>query len=384
MANPGWRGKGYPSTAMGTIAHLRQVLLDARRYGDLHDRYRRTGSGPRPPWDPALEALGPVLTGERRVWIEASTENEIRRALDLAAEFGLRVAIVGGLESHAVAERLAADGVPVILRLDWPEDPETAKPKKPEGKEADAKKPDAAAAGELPPRVREERRRDWEDRARSAIVLARAGVPFAFTTAGLGKPAELHERIARLVRWGLPRAEAEAALTTRAARLLDVAGGFGTIEPGRSATLAVLAGRVGDEKTKVKRVYVDGVEFDFEADEEDFDAPPAEGVDLGGTWQVQAKTEEGGFEAVLELDMARDGSLSGTLRSPMGEAKVADGKVSGRRVRVRIEYAFGDRRIEVALTGRLGEDGRLEGSAEVGPDRSPLSWTATRPEEMDR
>lgn len=58
-------GDGYPSTPMGTMAHLRQVLLDARRLREQVATYEKDPSGrARPPSDRSLESLWPVLNRE--------------------------------------------------------------------------------------------------------------------------------------------------------------------------------------------------------------------------------------------------------------------------------------------------------------------------------
>src|SRR4030095_6987576 len=112
---------GYPGSLMGVFATLRQMMLDAQRYRDSLQIYERNPRGiRRPDTDRSLAALVPVIEGRMPVVMLANSEREIRRALDLASEFKLRLIVAGGRESDRVAERLAKQNVPVLLSLNLP------------------------------------------------------------------------------------------------------------------------------------------------------------------------------------------------------------------------------------------------------------------------
>src|SRR5262249_14221077 len=134
-------GDAYPRALMGVVAHLRQTLLDAGHYHRLHAAFEQAGRvGRRPPYDPSLEALQPVLDGKLPVAFDADGRDAIHRALDFAAEFHLKPIIVGGRDAWKLADRLKAEQVPVILRIDFGD-------------------PDAERERDLPRRVQDERRR---------------------------------------------------------------------------------------------------------------------------------------------------------------------------------------------------------------------------------
>ncbi len=90
----------YPTSLMGTFSALRQMLLDAQR---LQERQRIYAANPRglrrPEADRSLEALMPVLNREVPIVMNANSEREIIRALDLGKEFNLKLIIAGGMES---------------------------------------------------------------------------------------------------------------------------------------------------------------------------------------------------------------------------------------------------------------------------------------------
>ncbi len=112
----------YPMTTMGAVAHLRQAMLDAEHEHRLLALQAEKGTA-RPAFDPALRALYAARTRALPVWWEANTRDEIHRALDLAEEFGTTAVIVGGREASKVAARLKEKDVPVVLRIDFPEEP---------------------------------------------------------------------------------------------------------------------------------------------------------------------------------------------------------------------------------------------------------------------
>src|SRR5262249_35727704 len=158
---------------------------------------------------PALRALHAARTKAIPVWWEANTRDEIHRALDLAEEFGTNAVIVGGREAGKVAERLKEKDVPVILRLDFSDEPRVPT-------EAEYRKRDAAER-EDPLRVLEERRARWRELVGTAQALAKAGVRFAFSSDGLSRPETFHAQVRAAIAAGLAPEAAVDALTRRAA-----------------------------------------------------------------------------------------------------------------------------------------------------------------------
>jgi imidazolonepropionase-like amidohydrolase len=183
-------GPGYPSTLMGYTAQLRQVLLDARHQELLSQRRDAGSPSPRPPYDPGLEALLPMLHGEQRVLCEAETARDIERWIALADEFGISIAIAGGREAWKLAGLLAERRIPVFLTLEWEDEVADPEPEKPAVEEPDTERPDVdepsqpetGEAAEDPwryeePRgVRLERRRRWEEGRDCMLRLIDSGV----------------------------------------------------------------------------------------------------------------------------------------------------------------------------------------------------------------
>ncbi len=248
-------GGGYPASLMGSIAFVRQALLDAQHQQLSRQRSERLKAGARPLHDPALEALQPALAGRMPVAFEAGEAREILRALRMAREFKLDPVITGGAEADRVAADLKAQNARVIYSLNYPQRSRLLAP--------DADEP-----------VRVLRARAQAPRVPAA--LDKAGVTFAFASSGLREPRDFLRNAARAVREGLPFDSAVRALTIDAARIAGAADRLGSLEKGKIANLIVVEGDLFDEKMRLRHVFVDGHPVAIEE-------PPARGRGRSGT-----------------------------------------------------------------------------------------------------
>lgn len=294
----------YPRTILGVFAVFRQTLFDARWYAEsLGWHKRHANAGKTMAWDAGLAALQGPLSGRQPVIFTANSENEIRRALDLGKEFGLKVVISGGQEAWKVADRLKAEQVPVIIGLKFDEEPEYGKKKKSPDKPKEAREAEAGAeaeksekpagesaeapksepkpepkAGEKegdkeseiyePIKVRREKRRLWEEQVANVIRLHEAGIPFALGTKYSKNAEEFLKNLRMVIEKGLPVEAAIKALTITPAELFGMKEQLGRIAPGQMANLTLTTKTISDEKSTVKYVFVDGHKFEIEEKED--------------------------------------------------------------------------------------------------------------------
>ena len=264
----------YPTTQAGAIALFRQTMHDARWQRELISWSDRNPQGEPAPHDRDLAALEAVLDRKRPVAFFANSENEILRALDLAAECQIEPMIVGGREAWKVADRLKREGVPLIISLNVGEEPK--KPKSPIVDEEPEAIPVWSSRASTfdgawhdrafePQKVYDERLRLWHEKVDNAQRLHEAGLRFAFTTCDLKSQKDFRKHLALAIERGLPADAALAALTTNAAKLLGLENTLGQIEEGRSANLTIVEGPLADKKkTKVRWVFVSGKPFEVE------------------------------------------------------------------------------------------------------------------------
>lgn len=319
-ARRGFDRREYPGSLMGVFAALRQMLLDAQRYGTLQATYAASSRGmPRPEHDPSLAALQPVLSRQMPVIMEANSQREIERALDLAKEFNLRAMIVGGAEAGKVAARLKAEHVPVLLSADFPRRPPAA------GPDADPE----------PLRVLRAR----VEAPKQPAQLAQAGVTFAFEP-GNGYTRFL-TNVQRAVEDGLSPDAALRAMTLTPAELFGVSDRLGSIEVGKIASLTITRGDLFDRSARVTQLFVDGRPVEVHAPT----AAAGEAVTAAGTWTVTVTLDEGDKPVTIALQ--QDGAvLSGTLQGALGSAQIANGSIS----------ADGDVRFTASVTMASGTE----------------------------
>jgi imidazolonepropionase-like amidohydrolase len=287
----GGSGPIYPTSLMGVVAHLRQAMLDAEHNHEALAYYEKFG-GARPPHDPALKALYAAKHRALPVWWEANTRDEIHRALDLAEEFGTDAVIVGGREAWKVADRLKQQDVPVVLRLDFPD--ETKPPTEAEyRKKAAADRTDSL-------RVLNNRHAVWKERVANAAALAKAGVRFSFSSDGVTKADTFHTKVRTAISNGLSVDAAVAALTQRAAEIAGVGSRLGTIEKGKLGHLVVMTGNYDGARSRVRYLLADGLKFDLDKDrpaaggasKKRFGGGAAEGKTKGAETRPAGKPEE--------------------------------------------------------------------------------------------
>ena len=295
------RASGYPASLMGVFSNLRQMLLDATRLREAKQTYERNPAGLRRPMqDKSLIALFPALAREMPVVMYADSEREIRRALDLAQEFNLRVIIAGGLESWKVTDRLRESNVPVLLSLNYPR-----------RTTADLSDADPESLRVLRQRV---------EAPKTAGRLSAAKVRFAFQSGGLQSAADLLPNALKAIENGLSRDEALRAMTITPAELLGVQDRLGTIEVGKIANLTVTRGDIFDKSARISHVFIDGRPIDLKPNEQNSSALVGIAV---GTWTLKIKSA-GQPEETATLRLKQDGmDISGTLQGDFAPVQIS-------------------------------------------------------------
>ncbi|MEZ6020139.1 MAG: hypothetical protein R3F17_08570 [Planctomycetota bacterium] len=266
-------GEGYPSTLMGYHAQFRQFFMDAGWQGELAERRAAGQDVVRAAFDPDLIEGRRYLAGELPLLCEADTARDILRWISLADEFGLHIGIAGGRDAWQVAGELAQRHIPVVLTLDWsdePDDPDKPKDKKggrerggkggaasgeekSEGPETEGSKPEETKKDEKvkesdpytytePLALQRERRRLWELQRDNALRLREAGVQVVFGT-GDGDLERLQKNLRTLTENGMASAELIQILSEDSARLLGATRDLGALAEGRARHLQPLERR---------------------------------------------------------------------------------------------------------------------------------------------
>lgn len=259
----------YPTTTMGAMAAFRQILLDSHWHRELTAWSDRHPEEERVPLDRDLEALWDVLDRKTPVAFLANSENEIHRALDMSAEFELKPIIVGGREGWKLADRLKRDHVPVIVSLDWSEEPKA--PEAADDGHSSENKSEKSMFDRTPifdeqwqnqafepEKLFEERKRLWGEEVDNALRLHESGVQFCLGSYELKTPKDVLDRLRKAIDRGLSEEAALAALTRDAAAVFGLNSVLGEIVPGRLANLTLMTESFSEKNAKVKWVFVEG------------------------------------------------------------------------------------------------------------------------------
>ncbi len=342
-------GEGYPTSLMGSIAAVRQAILDTRRQTLWESRYAANPSGmQRPEGFAAFDALEATAGGDELAIFDVPESENVARALELSSELSLDSLIIGsGLESTrlGLVAALAQSHRPIILPLAYPEKPKV-------------ENPDEALDTSL------EDLEAWDAAPGNPEALHEAGVPFAFGTCRLSGANEFPERLRKAIDRGLTADAALAALTVQPARFLGVDGTLGTIEPGKIANVVVFDGApsdgagVFDKKSAARYVFVDGIKYDIEKKKSKGD--PNARVDPRGSWSVTFTIGSRTINRAWTI-AGTEGAWSGTAETQSGTVSFTSVKLAGNEMTV-VLPASGDRpsqEIVVVITG-----GSLEGEGE--------------------
>lgn len=328
-------GGVYPTSLMGSYSALRQMLLDAQRLQELQKTYEKNPRGmKRPPQDASLEALFPVIDGAMPVVLNANSEIEIIRALDLAGEFKLRTIIAGGLEAWKVAGRLKAQNVPVLLSLNFPKRTSAA------STEADAEPIEIL-------RLRAET-------PKGAARLQAAGVKFAFQTGGMTNINDFLANAAKAIENGLDKTSAIRAMTLNAAEILGVENQLGSIETGKIANLVVVRGDIFAKDKVVTQVFVDGRMFEPKLPIRPTTATiqPGAVANVGGNYNVTVEIPGQPIPGTLSL-VQQGAILTGTWQTLNQTVQVKDGKVTAEGFSFSASIQFEGNTNEITVTGKV-------------------------------
>jgi imidazolonepropionase-like amidohydrolase len=313
----GTSAQDYPSSLMGSIALVRQTLLDARWYaaarqaGDAGE-----GSG-------ELEvnrALAALADLGATVLFDAADEQSLLRAARIGDELDLALAYVGSGREYRVLEAVAALGAPLVLPASLPEKPKVASLE--EALDADLVT-----------------LRHWERAPGNPAALARAGVRFAFSAHGLREGEDFWANVRDAVAEGLPEETALAALTTVPAELAGVADLVGTLEPGKRADFVIAAGSPFLEEDVLREVWIGG--------ELAHEIAPRSPVDFAGDYLLVVQ----GTEQRLHVG-GRPAKPEGKLT--VGETSVELANVAAAADRLSFTAALPDGVVRVTLR-RLGD-----------------------------
>jgi imidazolonepropionase-like amidohydrolase len=324
-------GQEYPGSLMGSIALIRQSLLDARWYAAAS-----ADPAQRAQLNQSLAALAPVMSGRQPVFMLMDDELDAGRFASIQREFELRAVLVGTGHEYRLLPQLRSYALPMVLPLNFPEAPAVERP----GIALQT------SLAEL---------QHWEQAPANPARVEAAGLKFALSTRGMKEPAkQFWPAVRRAVAAGLSEQAALRALTTTPASLLGASEQLGRIAPGQLANLLVADENLfREDSAQLYEVWVEGERHQLKPLKE-----RELGADLAVRWHADARSESwtlagSGDSRELKID---DWSL---------KLKQQDGRWVGLPETAPSAWPTGAARVEFALA----ENNVVEGFVETADGR---------------
>ncbi len=221
-------GAGARAQAVGK---LRRLLDDTKFYAAHRADFNRGSSRELSADRADLEAMIPVVEGRLPLIISAERASDIRTALDIAKEYGLRIVIGGGSEAWMVADELAGAKVPVLT----------------------------GAMNNIPYSFAQ-----LGSRQDNAALLRKAGVDVGLIGNAGGGDEELFNvrniryEAGNAVAYGMSWDDALRAITLAPAQMFGVADKIGSLRPGTEANVVVWSGDPFEFSTQATQVFIRG------------------------------------------------------------------------------------------------------------------------------
>ena len=204
---------------------LRTTLREARSFAKLID------AGVDASENFIQRALVPVVKGEMAAVFTVQTNQEVRDALEIAEEFGLKTVLSGCTQARDSIDLIKESGASVFLGpiTDLPDN--------------DADPYDAVFS--------------------IAGKMAEAGIRFAFTTRDSAQARDLPFLAGMAVAFGLSRDEALKAITINPAQILGLGDQLGSLEEGKVANIILTEGDPLEVTTNVRHLFIAGEPVDL-------------------------------------------------------------------------------------------------------------------------
>ncbi|MHA7131403.1 amidohydrolase family protein [Algoriphagus namhaensis] len=357
----------YPGTAAGVMAKFRDVYKNTELTKKTSEKFNSALGVRRPEITETYQGMMDVISGEVPVMFSASEELEIRRALKLQQELGFKLILTDLEEFDGVINEIKASGAGVLVKLEVPDD----KAAKQELKDADE------AAQKQIEKVKEA----YQKALSQAGKLEAAGIPFAFTTAGI-KTNKAKEALKAMMENGLSEAGAMAALTTNPAQMLGLSRVAGTLAQGKMANMVITDSPIFEEDSQIKHVVVDGFFFDYEtkAKKKKGEGSADGTVKIEGVWEYEAETPAGSGEGKFTIKKEGDeytGEITYDDPSGSGQATapISNIRIDGNSMSFVFKVNAQGMSIDIEVSGDISGD-TLDGSMSLGTFGSfPLTAT---------
>jgi imidazolonepropionase-like amidohydrolase len=217
------------------IGMLRDLIEDTKAYMRRKPEFERAQTRRFVATRRDLEAMIPVVEGREPLTIIADQAAEIREALNIAKDYGIKVVILGGAEAWTMADQIAAAKVPVLT----------------------------GAMNNIPGSFS-----TLGTRQENAAMLRKAGVQVGIIGNAGGGDEELFNirnlryEAGNAVAYGMTWDDALRAVTLAPAEIYGVADKVGSLKAGTEGNVVIWSGDPFEFSSRAEQVFVKGKKID--------------------------------------------------------------------------------------------------------------------------
>ncbi|MCA1761822.1 MAG: amidohydrolase family protein [Flavobacteriales bacterium] len=322
----------YPSSLMGAIALLRQTFYDAAWYAQNEVEEVNF----------SLEALNSQRDLPRI--FEAKDKLDFGRISNIAREFNQRYIFIGDGTTYQLNPKLQDEIGGIVAPLKFPEPFDTSDP-------------------DLSRYIDQGDMMHWEMAPFNPFFIQQSEIPLALSAAGIDKPKKFFEALREAVSRGLDRDSALAALTTIPARLMNMSGEVGALNPGQPAHFFIASGDVfTDDDAKIYTHWVKG---------EAYPVTNPDKIALKGKYNINVNDVY--FKLRVEGEAKYKASMSYIAN---GDTTALKATLTQQENEVTLKFAAPDSSGYYRLSGTILSDNRIWNGVGILPDGGIANWSA--------
>ena len=390
----------YPTTIIGVMAKWRDLYRQAT-YLDKHQQATRSSQGPfkRAKADKALTSLIPVTKKQQPLFMRAEKAKDIHKAIALQNDLGYNLILAEVKQAGPALEKIKANNIPVLISAKLPKEEKKKGKKKGDKEKGDKEKmkkgdkkgkKDMDEMKEMSKEKMKEKsmKKDMKDKEKEedpetkalkarkmksykeylgqASMLEEAGIKFGISMLD-SKPSTIKKSLNRMIKAGLSKEAALAALTTNPAQMLGISDKTGTIGNGKMANLFLSDGPYWDEDSNIKYLFVEGEMTEFEVKEKkkgDGEIDKASMSLVKGKWSYEVETPMGTFDGSVVITGDED------LEIKIYSSEEPDDPLDGR------EISFSDSVLSYVMDVDMGS-ASIPATTKVTIDGDSFSGTVT-------
>ncbi|MBH10509.1 MAG: amidohydrolase [Candidatus Marinimicrobia bacterium] len=238
-----WSDREYPNSLLGTIALIRQTIIDCEWYENARIIANKFPAENEPiKYNSSLEALEKFRSNRLPMLFMTKDEHEAIRALNISDEFNLNPWILGSGFEYRRLNEIEKHKPFIILPLDFPAKPQVSDPF-------------------IALQYDTEQLKHWDLAPDNISKIQDKGLFFSFSTNRLKNKSHFRINLQRIIERGFSEDVALAALTTYPAEAMGVEKTLGKIQSGYMANLVIVDGNYFNPKSRVTSVWIEGNEY---------------------------------------------------------------------------------------------------------------------------